>query len=119
MKCWTRGCKNEARKNNHYCGSCKVKKYRAKYPLKYIYDTIKMNAKRRRKEFTLTFNQFKEFCNKTGYDKFKGKTADSLSIDRKDTTKGYTFDNIQAITLRDNTIKRNEELPKIDENCPF
>ena len=61
MKCQTEDCFNESGKQRKLCYKCKTRKYREKYPLKYIYDTVKANAKRRRKEFTLTFDEFKEY----------------------------------------------------------
>jgi hypothetical protein len=38
----------------------------------------------------------------------KGKNADSLSIDRINVNKGYSVDNIQILSLSNNTKKRNE-----------
>jgi hypothetical protein len=54
MKCITKGCLNETGLQRKTCYKCEKRKYRANYPLKYWYDTLKMNAKRRRKPFTLT-----------------------------------------------------------------
>ena len=119
MKCWTRDCKNEAVKARRYCSTCSKRKYRQKYPLKYIYDTIKANAKRRRKEFTLTYDEFECFCRKTGYDKFKGITADCLSVDRIKDNEGYHAWNIQAITVSENSKKKFDDQMKPDDNCPF
>lgn len=119
MKCWSRDCKNQARKQRRYCTSCEKRKYREKYPLKYWYDTLKMNAKRRRKEFTLTLKEFEKFCNTSGYDKKKGKTADSLSIDRIKDWEGYTNENIRAITLSQNTQRRYDPSVVPEDNCPF
>ena len=78
-----------------------------------------MNAKRRRKDFTLTFDEFECFCKRTGYDKMKGITADSLTIDRTDDTKGYHAWNIEAISLSSNVKKRFDDSVKPDDNCPF
>jgi hypothetical protein len=126
MKCWTRDCKNEAVKGCRYCYACTKRKYREKYPIKYAYDTIKANAKRRGKSFLLTYKEFEKFCKDSGYHKLKGITPDALSVDRVDNLKGYSVDNIKAITLKDNTIKRNtidtfpEELtPQINAVVPF
>jgi hypothetical protein len=110
MRCWTRDCKNETSKGRRYCNTCRSRKYRERYPLKAMYDALKMNAKRRRKEFTLTFIQFKNFCAQTDYQNKKGRKADSFTIDREDNSKGYSFENIRAITLSEN-VKRNTEFP--------
>jgi hypothetical protein len=120
MKCSTPDCTNEAPLHGgRVCYKCIKRKYRAKYPLKAWYDTLKMNAKRRGKEFTLTLEQFSEFCKKTGYDEKKGKTADSLSIDRRRDTEGYHANNIRAITLSENTKRQFDSSVAPEENCPF
>jgi hypothetical protein len=120
MKCITEGCTNKAREKRKICTTCKTRKYRAKNPLKYWYDTLKSNARRRGKEFTLTLEQFQEFCIKTGYDESKGRTADSLSVDRVDDTQGYHYYNIQAITVSDNSKKKQTDASlRPEETCPF
>jgi hypothetical protein len=118
MKCQTEGCQNET-KHRKLCAKCAKRKYREKYPLKYWYDTLKTNAKRRGKEFTLTIEQFSDFCKKTGYNEKKGKTANSLSVDRIKPWLGYSADNIRAITLSDNTKLRNDPTYEVKEVCPF
>jgi hypothetical protein len=119
MKCATEGCTNERAINRRICNKCRTHKYRADHPLKAWYDILKMNAKRRRKPFTLTLDEFECFCKRTGYDEKKGKTADSLSVDRINDSEGYHAWNIQAITLRDNTLKKMDDKMKPDDNCPF
>jgi hypothetical protein len=119
MKCITPDCTNEAPKHRRFCYKCTKRKYREKYPLKYWYDTLKMNAKRRRKEFTLTQEQFNEFCKRTGYDKYKGKTANSMSIDRIRDCDGYHANNIRTITLSANTKRQYDPSVAPEENCPF
>jgi hypothetical protein len=118
MICQTEGCQNEARLHRKLCHKCEKRKYREKYPLKYWYDTLKMNAKRRGKDFSLTLEQFETFCKQTGYNELKGKTASSLSIDRINNDRGYCFDNIRAITLSENSSKKDLSVV-IDEYCPF
>ena len=81
------------------------KKYRNKYPIRYTYQTLKDNAKRRGKSFNLTFEQFKQFAIKTDYLNVKGITKTSYHIDRIDENKGYTIDNIQLLTNEQNIKK--------------
>jgi hypothetical protein len=119
MKCSTPGCTNENRPGRKICTACKTRKHRAQHPLKYWFDTLKQNAKRRGKPFTLTLTEFECFCQRTGYDKLKGKTATSLSVDRKNDNEGYHAWNIQAITLSDNSKKKYDDSVKPDEYCPF
>jgi hypothetical protein len=69
------------------------------------YNALRDNAKRRHKEFTLTFSEFKEFCVKTNYMAGKGRQKLSYTIDRAKNWLGYTKDNIQCMTKSDNSSK--------------
>lgn len=109
-KCKTAYCKNNARPKRKDCYSCNKKKWRKKYPMKAAFQTLRHNAKRRGKEFSLTFQQFKQFCYKTKYLAGRGRSSDSYSIDRIDNYKGYTIDNIRVITVAENSSKRNKIL---------
>lgn len=75
----------------------------------YTYNLLKQNAKRRKKVFTITLQDFKDFCNETGYLETKGKTKFKSSIDRKDHTKGYEKGNLQILSLSENSKKRFED----------
>lgn len=74
-------------------------------PLRYAYQSLKDNAKRRGKPFDLTFEQFKSFCSKTSYIQNRGRLAGSFHIDRKNEDEGYTLDNIQVLTNSENVRK--------------
>jgi hypothetical protein len=88
-----------------YCSCCAKRIYRAKYPMKAAYQNLRSNAKRRRKEFSITFEDFALFCQRTQYITYKGKKKDSYSIDRPKNHLGYTLDNMSILTLSQNTIK--------------
>lgn len=89
------------------CHRCAKALYKSRHPDKYFYQKLRGNAQRRGKKFNLTFNEFLEFCNKTGYLEKKGKNPDSYCIDRIDNSKGYSYDNIRVVSLSINTLKRN------------
>jgi len=74
-------------------------------PLGYTYSLLKQNAKRRRKRFVLTIEQFKAFCDEHNYLALKGKTATSLSIDCIINEIGYEHGNLQVLTLSANSRK--------------
>lgn len=121
-KCKTEGCKNKAYLGKNFCCKCRNRRWRQNNYLSYVYLTNKNNAKRRNKEWDLTFEEFSEFCKETGYDQKKGRTPLALSIDRKINWKGYTKENIRAITVHDNSSKRDKidpEFEKIEIPCPF
>lgn len=89
-----------------FCHCCRIERYQVKYPEKYTWMTLRNNAKRRGKDFSLTFDQFQVFLkNNPDYMRDKGTKVCSLQIDRIDNEKGYHFDNIQTITLRKNRYK--------------
>lgn len=66
------------------------------------------SAKKRKKEFSLTFEQFKEFAKKVNLLDGYGKTKHSYHIDRIDERKGYHIDNIQKLTNEKNVHKYKE-----------
>ncbi len=114
MKCKTSNCRNKSyvyKKNGkvisryNLCTKCRRRRQKEKNILRYTFDYLKQNAKRRGKEFILTIEEFKDFCIKTDYLNLKGKNANSLTIDRIDNKKGYQIDNIQAVSLSYNSRK--------------
>ena len=103
--CATPYCTNKKRKYRKICGSCEKRKWRKKYPVQAAFEALRNNAKRRKKIFTLTFEQFKEFCVSYNYIAGKGKKKESFTIDCIDPSKGYTFENIQVLTNSANAKK--------------
>jgi hypothetical protein len=73
-----------------------------------VYNKLKSNAKRRRKAFTLTFEEFQDFCAETGYLELRGRDADSATIDRKDNSGPYSRDNIRVLTNSENASKHDQ-----------
>lgn len=116
MKCKTKHCRNEGKPV--ICNTCRDRKFKEAHPEAYAYNKLKCNAKRRGKEFDLTINEFKEFCVKTQYLRGVGKFASSFSIDRIDPDKGYTKDNIQVLTLAENSRKLNRKVLIFDWKFP-
>ena len=122
-KCITKGCTNDAVLRRRVCYKCFRKNWRERHPIRYLYANLKTNAKRRGKEFLLTFEEFHQFCIDTGYDKLKGTSACDLSVDRIDSSKGYFKENIRAITVSENSSKCNRDITDPDfiksDDCPF
>ena len=96
------------------CNTCHSRIYRINSPKRYAYRQIKDSASKRGHPFTLTFDEFLEFDKKTGYCEKKGKDSDSLTIDRIDPKRGYSFDNIRALTWMENCSKKLDGM-----TCPF
>lgn len=103
-KCATRGCMSIA-SHGRYCSACVKRKWRKNNPEKAAFCALRDNAKRRGKEFDLTYDQFLQFVERTDYMAKKGIWRDSFHIDRIDETKGYTIDNLQVITNAENVKK--------------
>lgn len=100
-------CKNCGKliKAGRICPTCLSRNRRNNNPVRYAFDTLRTNAKRRGKIFELSFEQFKQFAIKSKYCKKKGIYADNYHIDRIDETKGYIIDNIQLLTNSANVRK--------------
>lgn len=105
MTCQTPGCHNKARKHRHFCSACSQRKTRAKNKIKYAWNVLKTNAKRRGKLFDLTFEQFQQFAIETEYLTKKGIHKTSYHIDRINENIGYTIDNLQLLTNSQNVKK--------------
>lgn len=75
------------------------------------YQNLKYNTTRRSKEqnkhkpFTITFEDFKEFCIETKYMAGKGRTKTSYTIDCIIEELGYVRGNLQKLTKSDNSKK--------------
>lgn len=105
--CRVKNCRNKRPKQKTLCYKHRHERRKETDPIGYWYEVHKNNAKRRGKEYTLTKDQFASFVKSTDYIKLKGKGKHNLCIDRRDNEHGYHVWNIRAITLRDNSIKRN------------
>lgn len=105
--------------------------------MRYAYQTLKDNAKRRGKVFTISFDYFKRFAIRVDYMAKKGITATSYHVDRIVEELGYVEGNLQLLENRENvkkflkwkedergvpvdfythTVKENTNQ---DEDCPF
>lgn len=106
--CITKFCRKPAKAGIH-CHACHRRLWAEKNPLRYCFCNLRGNARRRKKDFTLTFEQF---CYKvTGTDYLnperRGTTKYCLSIDRRFNEYGYHCWNIRVITISLNSSKRN------------
>lgn len=97
MECKTDGCYKTARKQRRFCSSCIMEKFKNDNPVKYAYFTLRNNAKRRKKVFTISFDYFKKFCKKHEYIQKRGVTKFGLHIDRIVEELGYIEGNIQVL----------------------
>jgi len=90
-----------------YCNRCKARRFKEAHPLKYAFNKLRGRARERGHQFSLSLSQFMDLAHKSGWATGRGKTADSLSFDRIDETQGYHVDNLQVLTLSENSAKSN------------
>lgn len=96
---------NKRIKHRKICYKCRHIRFKLKNPMRYTYNALRSNAKRRNKYFDLTFEEFKDICYETNYMDKKGITRTSYHLDRDDETLGYTKSNIVVRTNIDNVNK--------------
>lgn len=70
-----------------------------------IWHYKKHNARKKGIGFNLLFLYFLNFCRRTNYSVLRGNGSADMTIDRIDNLKGYTDDNIQMLSNRDNVRK--------------
>ncbi len=98
-----------------FCSMHSKRQYKSRHPLRYKFSYLKNNARRRGIDWELSFQDFARLASQNGYDRQCGKMGDSLSIDRIDNRRGYAHDNVQFITLSENSRKGCAER----EGVPF
>jgi hypothetical protein len=79
--------------------------WKMSHPFRYAFQTLKDNAKRRGKEFKLTYDEFIDFDKREHYIRDKGRGPNDASIDRPVNSQGYTANNIQILTVAENSAK--------------
>jgi hypothetical protein len=102
-------CTNDHSKKDRFCSKHSKRYQKEKNEVSYVYNNAKSNAGRRKILFTLTLDEFKLFCKETNYLNLRGKKAGSASIDRVDPLKGYSYDNIQIMSLAENSAKMHKD----------
>jgi hypothetical protein len=110
---------------NSICKDCRKslsKRQYANWSLEYrLFHTAKSRAKLKNREFTITLKNIKipDVCPILGIklqrDLIETRADNRPSIDRIDSTKGYTPENIQVISLRANILKNNMTLEEAEK----
>lgn len=109
-RCHIKHCRNNAAKNRKVCRTCENRAHRKRNPVWYAYDTLRSNAKRRKKPFTISFEYFKQFCQETSYHRGRGRSSASFSVDRIKNELGYVEGNMRVITKGANSRKQGKVL---------
>ena len=118
--CCAYGCKNNPiPKKGMLCHRHYMIKFKDVNRMMYRYNQFKINAKKRNIEFTITKNQFRKFCQMTGYLIKKGVCGYRATIDRRCNVHGYHYWNIQLLSMRKNIKKYQNKDRQVAEYCPF
>jgi len=107
--CIVCSCNRKTRTSRALCDRHAKRLWRARNPTKDAYNNVKNKARRRKKGFTLTYADFVSICEATGYIEHKGQRPEDMSLDRIDPNKGYDFDNLQILTVHQNSSKGARE----------
>lgn len=110
--CCAYNCTNEPiiRKGG-LCHKHFARKRRELDPIYARFNQFKSNAKRRNKVNSITLEQFRSFCERTGYLIEPGKRGQNATIDRIKNKYGYHIWNIQLLTNKQNASKGTSECP--------
>jgi hypothetical protein len=110
--CCAYNCSNKpSDKKGGLCHKHFARKRREEDPVGARFTQFRINAKNRNKHFDITLQQFRDFCKKTGYCIEKGKRGQNATIDRKINSIGYTIENIQLLTNKQNASKGTSDCP--------
>lgn len=117
--CCAYACKNKpVKKLGGLCYKHYRRKRRENDPVGVRFNQFKGNATKRKKEFTITLEDFRKFCQRTGYLITKGKRGQNATIDRRCNVHGYHIWNIQLLTNSQNASK-GAGFRGDDFECPF
>jgi len=105
MKCSNENCQLEGGIRTGLCRRHRVEKWRRDNPVRYAYTNLKDNAKRRGKEFSISFEYFVNWCASYEYIQRKGKSKSGFTVDRIDNDLGYVEGNLQCISNEENVKK--------------
>jgi hypothetical protein len=116
IRCTAARCSNKRGSKFRLCPKHSSRLYKFKDLAAYTYNLRKQRAKARNKPFSITLEEFREFCEESGYLLLKGKKAGSASIDCIVNSLGYAKGNLRMISLSDNAKKGTSVE---DEDAPF
>ena len=116
--CCAYACTNTpAPKKGGLCSKHYARKRKNIDPVYDRYNKFIYKSKRRGLANSVTLEEFRAFCKRTGYIINKGYRGQSATIDRRCNAHGYHIWNMQILTNRANASKGNRT--RDDFVCPF
>jgi hypothetical protein len=116
-RCICEGCSKKSQKRSPLCYKHAKRQWAEKHTAHYKFANLRTNAKRRKKDFTITREWFMEKVKDSGYIENSGRHAQDLSIDRPDNWRGYHEDNFRVVTVHYNSVKGARDEAEIE--APF
>ncbi len=104
--CTERGCSNTRCDGKNICAKHVHRKRKEKDLCAYTFHSLKCNARRRGKVFTITLDYFRGWCHGSNYLILKGRTAEEYSIDRDNPDLGYEPGNLKLMKVGMNSRKK-------------
>lgn len=101
-KCIYFNCRRLAAANRHVCNTCRDRAWRALHPEHHLWNNLKKSARKRGVDFTLTVEEFTEWCRENNFVARVGLAADAASVDRRDPSLGYSKGNLRVLTNEEN-----------------
>ena len=118
--CCAYGCTNEPiQKKGGLCHKHFWRKRRKSDPVGVRFTQFKQKAKQRGIDFNLTLQEFRDFCQETGYCVKKGLRGFAATIDRINNNQGYHKGNIHLMSLRANVKKFHQTDKNHPDYTPF
>ncbi len=112
-------CRRKPEREHRLCSVCRSRQYRSNNSIKYAFHNLKRHAKQRGIRFQLTYPEFEAFCKRTGYHDKRGKSPEAMTVDRIKADQGYHINNIEMITMSENTSKNHHTDHPKQSNMPF
>ena len=110
--CAAYACQNKPiKKKGGLCHKHFRRKRRELDPVECRFNDFKGNAKRRKKPFFVTIEQFRQWCKEKNYIIKKGRRGQNATIDRIINKEGYYIDNMQILHNKQNASKGASEYP--------
>jgi hypothetical protein len=108
-RCCLQNCTTKAGNRKVYCERHAHAIRKVFDPVGYIYSHRKQRAKQRGHEWSITLDNWRDWCAFNRYHELTGRTAASMSIERKDSAHGYHIWNIATLTLGQNAAKGTQQ----------
>lgn len=100
--CVTPRCTRPPRANERLCARCRDRIWRARHPEHHLWNNLKKSAKRRGIPFTITLEEFTDFCRRENFVARVGRGAENATVDRIDAARGYSIDNLRVLSNAEN-----------------